>query len=901
MFTTDVALVVQTWDAWMVDATGLAESVACGERLVDLYPELADRGLIARLKRVAGGSGVDVLAPAFHKYLIPCPPRDRTSQFERMRQHVTIAPVRGHDGIAGVVVTIEDVTPRLDRERRLTADLDSQDEAIRLRAAEALAAGGDSPTLLADALTDSSWRVRRVAADGMAAGGGREVIDKLIEALRENHRDPSALNAALTALAKTRDDVVGAVTELLEVDDAELRTYAALALGLIGDTRAVPALIRLLQDADVNVRFHAIEALGRIGDPDAAEEIAAIAETRDFFLAFAALDALAAIGESSVVPRLMPLLEDESLLPATIACLGALGSDEVAIPLAKLFEQPSAPVGTIALALADVHDRMQAEFGEGGLVADFTRSVMTAHSARILIEALSTPEIRELGGIVSVLSWLPFDGIDEALAGMLRRADTRQAAAAALAHRGVRAAAPIECVAKDEISEIRKVAAHVLGRIGSATSLPALVGWLDGESDVIISAAAALGAIGDRDAFAPLLAVLDHPESSVRQAAVAALNSIGHPQMEEAIARSLKDPSPRVRESAARIAGYFGYGSCLRQMVELCDDDDEMVRRSAVEHLANFDQRPAWSKIAETLQSDPSPTVRAAAARAMGQSSTQEGIRALVAAADDRNLWVRYYALRSIGRRGEPHADALACLAEHATRDDAPPVRIAAIDALASVASPIMIDVILPLAQDREPDVACAALLALAAFDPARTAGVLMRALADGDLARRAAALDTLGRQRASHAVHAIADIARTDRDDEMRRKAIRALSAIGDAAAVRALVSLSADRRMRETVAAALASIEARQVPALRDALNSPNETARRTVIEALSRMRFDSVASVIALALDDESPSVRAIAARALGRLDLRDARAQLAMLATTDESPAVRIAARDALSRG
>ena len=105
VFTTDRALVVQSWDPWVAEATGIPETAACGEHIARLYPELTERGLLSRLRRVADGVGVDVLAPALHKYLLPCAPRDRTSRFERMRQHVTIAPLRDRDDIAGVIVT----------------------------------------------------------------------------------------------------------------------------------------------------------------------------------------------------------------------------------------------------------------------------------------------------------------------------------------------------------------------------------------------------------------------------------------------------------------------------------------------------------------------------------------------------------------------------------------------------------------------------------------------------------------------------------------------------------------------------------------------------------------------------------------------------------------------------
>lgn len=884
----------------MSEVTGLPESAACGQRIVDLFPDLANRGMLGRLQRIANGGGVEVLAPAFHKYLIPCPPREPDSRLERMRQHVTMAPLRDRDGIAGVIVTIEDVTAPYERERRLAADLDSEDEATRLRAAETLAAAGESPVLLAGSLTDESWRVRRVAAEGLAVSGGQEVLSTLVDALRDHHRDPALLNAALTALARTRDDAVMMVVDLLELPTAEVRTYAALALGLMNDARGVAPLMKRLNDEDTNVRFHAIEALGRIRDGSAADALVAIVEERDFFLSFAALDALAEIGEPSVVPRLLPLLDDPLLLAAVVRCLGELGSEETAIPLARLIDQPESPIAQVATALVAIRDRMDAQIGAGALVADLARSAIGEGAVNAINDALATAGIEDVRGLLIVLSWLPFDGVNEILASLLARADTRPLAVEGLSHRGVSAVPAILAVASKESGEVRRAAAEVLGRLGSTEPTPTLIEWLNDQPEVVIAAAGAIGAIGDRRAFAPLLEVLDHEEAAVRQAAVSALNSIGHPKMEEAVSARLTDPSPRVRESAARIAGYFGYGSCLRRVVDLCDDDDEIVRRAAVEHLAGYDQRPAWSKVFETLATDSSATVRAAAARAMGQANSPESLAALVKATHDKNLWVRYFALRSIGRQGVQHADALTCLAECATRDDAPPVRIAAIDSLAALGSPSMSRVLFALARDRDVDVACAAIAAMAKFSPAGASVSLRFALDSHDRRLVRAAMSTLGKHRATDAVSTIAAIIRESRDDELRADGVATLGRIGGHDGVSALLELSSDRTLREPITAALGGLDAHDTMLLREALKHPDERRRQVVIDGLSRARNESAAMVLASALDDPSPSVRLAAARGLGRIDLRDARAQLAALARTDENPAVRLAAQDAISR-
>jgi HEAT repeat protein len=101
--------------------------------------------------------------------------------------------------------------------------------------------------------------------------------------------------------------------------------------------------------------------------------------------------------------------------------------------------------------------------------------------------------------------------------------------------------------------------------------------------------------------------------------------------------------------------------------------------------------------------------------------------------------------------------------------------------------------------------------------------------------------------------------------------------------------------------VIAVLSDLDETQLPWLRDELAHVSDTTRGVIVEALGRMRHAGASHELAYLLDDPTSAVRLAAARALGRLDLRDARAQLAALARTDENPAVRRAAQDALARG
>ena len=879
VFTTDAALVVQSWDAWLADATGIEEETARGRPLAELFPDVEQRGLLVRLRRVAESGEVAVLAPAFHEYLLPCAPRQTATHFARMQQHVTIAPLHSGGSVAGVVVTIEDVTARRDRERELARQLKSEDETERLRAVRALAeSNGTAP--LVDALGDRSWRVRRAAVDGLARERDDAATEALVAAVRERHRDPAVLNAALAALVHAPRDVLPSLLPLLTSADADVRTYAALALGLLEDPRAVGTLVRALRDEDSNVRFHAIEALGRIGSREGAHPLAAVAESRDFDVAFAALDALARIGEPSVAPRLVPLLDDALLQTAVVDALGALGSGEATGPLARLLAEPGAPVAAIAAAIAALDDRHRVASHDADLVAGLARASISPPGTAALLNALRTARADERAPIVRLLGWLDGEGIDEALARAMAEPASRAVAADALVRRGPRALAPLLAVISaeekadgatgdEEDHETRRAAVAALGRLGSASAVPLLISLLDGAPDVAVVAAGALGHIGDRRAFEALVARLEHPHAALRQVAVAALNSIGHPEMAGRLRAMLADGLPQMREGAARVAGYFGDRALLDPMLAACEDPDESVRRAAVEQLPRFEDARARAAIAAALERG-TPGVRAAAARALAHVPAEEALPKLRTACADADPWVRYHAARSLGHFDRAGArEALLALTLH---DPLPPVRIAAVEALAQVGDAEALAALRPLADDQDPAVAAPALLALGGARDGGTLDALVDALTHDDRARRIAATRALARRADPASVPALAAAAHRGSDPEERELALAALASIDDELAVEAIVDLAADPRRCGAVVDALARLPEHRAAWLRPALAKEDVAVRCAVIEALGRMRHHAASPLLAEALDDESPAVVAAATHALARLDLR-----------------------------
>lgn len=65
----------------------------------------------------------------------------------------------------------------------------------------------------------------------------------------------------------------------LTFPDAGARRRAARALAVLGDRRAVPALIRALGDADPGVRYEAVLALDALDDPAALPSLIRVGRT----------------------------------------------------------------------------------------------------------------------------------------------------------------------------------------------------------------------------------------------------------------------------------------------------------------------------------------------------------------------------------------------------------------------------------------------------------------------------------------------------------------------------------------------------------------------------------------------------------------------------------------------
>ena len=866
VFTTDAELVIAKWDVWMARASNIPEEKARGRPLLELFPDIESRGLLSRLRAVLEHGTVEVLAPAFHHYLIKCPTLDGEVYFDCMQQHVSVSPLREHGAIAGLIITIEDVTARCVRERRLAEQLKSENDAIRLRAARQLTETETATPALADALGDKSWQVRRTAVAGFVHHPNTDAIAQLIEIVRNKHTDLATLNASLSALTLAKRDSLPLMLDLLKSDDANVRMYTALALGNMQDPRALPSLLPLLDDPDLNVRYHVIEALGRIGSSTVVQPLLRVVRERDPYVSFAALDALASIGEPSAMPEVIALIDDPTLQAAAIETLGAVGNEQAAAPLANVLATTAAPTA-VCSALARIYERIEREYGEGRLVEDLVRGRIDATAASRLVSSITEATDTELPGVARVLGWLRFEGVEGALCSLLEHAPSRRNAQESLVALGKRALPELLAELKHESSEVRQAIAAVLGRIGDESAVPHLTALL-GEDDpaLLVPTTAALGSIGSANAFESLLPLLAHTDGAVRHATVSAINSIAHPETARVVRGLLSHGDSLVRECAVKIAGYFGFRDCFEPMLRLLKDESAHVRRAVVEHLPYFEDARSVNALARALQ-DRDPGVRAAAGRALAHLSAEQADTIVEAPLHDNDPRVRYQAVQAVGtHRLKRFAQLLRNALMH---DPAMPVRIAAATALGLLQDSDAEEVLKITSAHPESDLACPSIAALGRIPRADIRGVIETALSSDDPRRQLAAIEAIANR--TEFLPQLRRVSALATDTRVVSASLVALVGSGDAEAIQFVIDLCEREDRRDECMNALARASDADMAQIAAGLRHDNARVRWAVVQALGRMRRGSASRELSLALHDADPSVRFAAAQALGRLDM------------------------------
>jgi len=167
--------------------------------------------------------------------------------------------------------------------------------------------------VFADAvINDDSPRVRAICAQGLGYLGDARAAVALAQALNDPVEEVRRRAAAALVIvpAKTAQ---AALEKTVRTDtSAAVRRYAAEALGWIGDSSVVPALIDAAGDRDVDVRRYAATQLGRMGEVSALQALVKLFDDPDEDVRWAAVVAVGKLRDRKAREALAQALDDSS-------------------------------------------------------------------------------------------------------------------------------------------------------------------------------------------------------------------------------------------------------------------------------------------------------------------------------------------------------------------------------------------------------------------------------------------------------------------------------------------------------------------------------------------------------------------------------------------------------------
>ncbi len=207
---------------------------------------------------------------------------------------------------------------------------------------------------------------RIAAAKALGKIGDPRAIAPLIESFRNKTIDPETdIEAAISAahsLGQHGEAALEPLLNTLQDENSEVRGYTTIALGELGNPKAIEHLIELaLHESNFVVRAHIANALGRIGDLSAVPCLADLLTDDAPYVRQCAVQALGRIEGPEVFEPVANALNDSSDLVkrAAIQVLGTLKENPRSFDL--LLESTNDPDprlrGPAALALGHLGDR----------------------------------------------------------------------------------------------------------------------------------------------------------------------------------------------------------------------------------------------------------------------------------------------------------------------------------------------------------------------------------------------------------------------------------------------------------------------------------------------------------------------------------------------------------------
>ncbi|MDQ1327356.1 MAG: Lipoyl-binding protein, partial [Candidatus Poribacteria bacterium] len=401
-------------------------------------------------------------------------------------------------------------------------------------------------------------------------------FDLLIESLKVIN--PIIQNDIVSILVQKKIQSYDILVKALQNEDSMVRRQAVIALGKIGDDRAVENITALLNDKDPGVRFYIPVSLDLIGGEKIIEPLHLALNNEISQVRMASADILGRLKDETAVNLLIERLGDDNAYVKTSAndALLKIGTPSVPI-LIEVLKQKAENVNINPSNL--VGDKIGTKFKKElakrtslqtsvisvlGNMKDPT-AIAPLIEAMKAIPAGATEDERTYAASVrtsaitalAIIGAPAVEGLISTLENNIETETARVNSASVLGTIGdKRAVMPLINALKDQNKNVRAVSATSLGTLKDRRALTPLIEALN-DSDLVtrINAATSLGLMVDKTATQPLLKILTNKDEreKLRTTALDSLGLIKDTVAMEPILKVLIDEYEKdgIRKSAA--------------------------------------------------------------------------------------------------------------------------------------------------------------------------------------------------------------------------------------------------------------------------------------------------------------------------------------------------------------
>jgi HEAT repeat protein len=385
---------------------------------------------------------------------------------------------------------------------------------------------------------------------------------------------PELLKVELLGSTKSVEAIPG-LLEAFKNSDSSVRWAAATALSHINEQESVQALWSASNDPAYFVRLASIAALGTIGNSAAIEALLKILENAvDDDAHLRSAYELGRLGNKIGIQRLSEALnhQESSVIRQAIAALKLLNTEASNSVLLEALKHRKIYVRTLAVqALGETRN--------DAWIPDLLKVMNHEDSRSHEIISLDESVVNALGRM----------GSDKAIAALLSIAEcqnllVRRQVLELLGNLNCKTVVPtLQKALKDEDVAIRRIAATSLGQIGNELAVPDLLQALDDDGYVCANAARALGQIGSIDAVPKLLQMLTNEDRHIRWSASDALGKIGGVETIAELLKLLRHPNFQTRWITAKTLGIIGDKATIPELMEALEEEERLIAAKTLE------------------------------------------------------------------------------------------------------------------------------------------------------------------------------------------------------------------------------------------------------------------------------------------------------------------------------